>query len=89
MELTTIFNCRKSIRLFTSELISLTKILNAANATPVWLGKYDSIHITVVKNNRVCSNAAIITHNMAHEVVECKVEACYIWSCMIALCQNK
>lgn len=52
MELTTIFNCRKSIRLFTSELISenfLTKILNTANAALVWLGKYDSIHITVVK----------------------------------------
>lgn len=26
---------------------------------------------------------------MAHEVVECEVGACYIWSCMIALCQNK
>lgn len=53
MELTTVFNTRKSIRSFTGEAVpedSLKKILHAANASPVGLGKYESVHLTVVKD---------------------------------------
>lgn len=56
MELTTVFNTRKSIRSFTGEAIpedSLKKILHAANASPVGLGKYNSVHLTVVKDKAV------------------------------------
>lgn len=53
MDMTKIFNTRRSIRSFTGEVISdesMKKIIHAANASPVGLGKYDSVHLTVVKN---------------------------------------
>lgn len=53
MELTTIFNTRKTIRSFTGEAVSddtMKKILHAANASPIGQAKYDTIHLTVVKN---------------------------------------
>lgn len=53
MDMTTIFNTRRSIRSFTGEAISdesMKKIIHAANASPVGLGKYDSVHLTVVKD---------------------------------------
>lgn len=56
MELTTILNTRKSIRSFTGEAApaaSLKKILHAANASPVGLAKYESVHLTVVKNKEL------------------------------------
>lgn len=66
MELTTILNTRKSIRSFTGEAApadSLKKILHAANAAPVGLAKYESVHLTVVKNKELLaeieSNASL------------------------------
>lgn len=56
MELTTVLNTRKSIRSFTGEAVpedSLKKILHAANASPVGLGKYESVHLTVVQDKDV------------------------------------
>lgn len=69
MELTKIFNIRKSIRSFTGEAVSdevLAKILSAANASPVGLGKYDSVHLTVVKSKELLEkmehNAEAVLH---------------------------
>lgn len=56
MDLMNVFATRKSIRSFTGECVSedtLKKILYAANASPVGLGKYDSVHLTVVKNAEI------------------------------------
>lgn len=53
MELMEVLNNRKSIRSFTGEAISeenMKQILLAANASPVGMGKYDSVHLTVVKD---------------------------------------
>lgn len=53
MELTSVFNKRKSVRSFTGETVSettLKKLLHVANASPVGLAKYDTVHLTVVKN---------------------------------------
>lgn len=53
MELSTILNSRKSIRSFTGAPIpeeALAKILRAANAAPVGMGKYETVHLTVVKS---------------------------------------
>lgn len=67
MDLTTILNSRKSIRSFTGELISedaLSKILSAANAAPVGLGKYESVHLTVVKSKELLSKIEENTANI-------------------------
>lgn len=56
MEFTTILDTRKSIRSFTGENISeesLKNILHAANVSPVGLGKYDSIHLTVIQDKDI------------------------------------
>ncbi len=56
MELTTVFNTRKSVRSYTGEAISeqtLEKLLHAANASPVGLAKYETLHLTVVKRAEV------------------------------------
>ena len=56
MELTTIFNTRRSIRSFTGEAVSeetMQHILHAANASPVGLAKYESVHLTVVKSKEM------------------------------------
>lgn len=53
MEFIDVLNKRRSIRSFTGEPVSeesLKQILHAANAAPVGLGKYDSVHLTVVKD---------------------------------------
>ena len=47
---------RKSTRSYTDEMISeeiLQKILKAGMASPIGMGKYNSIHITVVQNNEL------------------------------------
>lgn len=53
MELTSIFNIRKSVRSYTGEAVSdetMKKILHAANASPVGQAKYDTVHLTVIKS---------------------------------------
>lgn len=66
MELTTIFNTRKTIRSFTGEAVSettLQKLLHAAYASPVGLAKYETLHLTVVRNKELLAelekNAAL------------------------------
>lgn len=44
---------RKSVRAYTGEKISegkLKEILKAAKASPVGMGKYDTVHLTVIEN---------------------------------------
>lgn len=56
MELTSIFNQRRSIRSFTGEPVSegtLKKILHAANASPVGQAKYDTVHLTVIRSKDI------------------------------------
>lgn len=56
MELKTVFNTRRSIRSFTGELVSdevEKNIIHAANASPVGLAKYGTVHLTVVKNKEI------------------------------------
>lgn len=53
MELSQVFGARKSIRSFTgapASEVELKKIIRAANASPVGLGKYGSVHLTLVKS---------------------------------------
>lgn len=53
MELTKVLNVRKSIRQFNGKPISpevRAQLIHAANASPVGLGRYDSVHLTVVKD---------------------------------------
>ncbi len=53
MELTSVLNIRKSVRSYTGEVVSeetLKKIIHAANASPVGLAKYETLHLTIVKN---------------------------------------
>lgn len=73
MNFTTILNIRKSIRSYTGECISpeaMKNIIHAANASPVGMAKYDSIHITIVKDKAVLSeleaNAAKIFNAQGH-----------------------
>lgn len=56
MEFTTLLDHRKSVRSFTGEGISeetRNKILHAANVSPVGLGKYESLHLTVIQDKAV------------------------------------
>ncbi|MCC8106394.1 MAG: nitroreductase family protein [Clostridiales bacterium] len=55
--LNTIFS-RKSIRTYTGEAVSPEQealILKAANAAPVGMGQYDTVHLTVIKNKELLS----------------------------------
>ncbi len=68
MELTKIFDTRRSIRSFNGEAISdevRKKILHAANASPVGLAKYETLHLTDVKSKEMLAeleqNAANVT----------------------------
>lgn len=65
MELNQALNSRKSIRSFTGEPVTadqLDAILNAAYEAPVGMGRYDSVHMTIITNKellaRIDSNAA-------------------------------
>lgn len=56
MEFTTVLDHRKSIRSFTGECVSedsMKNILHAANVSPVGMGKYDSLHLTVIRNKDI------------------------------------
>lgn len=56
MELTKIFDTRRSIRSFNGEAISdevRKKILHAANASPVGLAKYETVHLTLVQSKEM------------------------------------
>ncbi|MCD7842939.1 MAG: nitroreductase family protein, partial [Lachnospiraceae bacterium] len=55
--LNTIFS-RKSIRTYTGEPVSPEQealILKAANAAPVGMGQYDTVHLTIIKNKELLS----------------------------------
>lgn len=67
MELTSIFNTRKSVRSFTGEAVSeetMKKILHAANASPVGQAKYETMHLTVVKNKDILAELEQNTANI-------------------------
>lgn len=67
MELTSVFNTRKSIRSFTGEAVSeetMKKILHAANASPVGQAKYETVHLTVVKNKDILAELEQNTVNI-------------------------
>lgn len=53
MEFSSVLENRRSIRSFTGEVISeeiRKKLLRAANASPVGLAKYESLHLTVIRD---------------------------------------
>lgn len=65
MELKEVMNIRKSVRSYTGAQISekqLNAVLTAAHEAPVGMGKYDSIHLTVITKaallNELDANAA-------------------------------
>lgn len=73
MELTAIFEHRRSIRSFTGEPITeqtMRKLLHAANASPVGRARYDTVHLTIVKDRAVLDaleqNAAEVFHVEKH-----------------------
>ena len=54
---------RRSIRSYTGEMPSdteLSQILKAVYAAPVGMGRYDSLHVTVVKNKN------FLARNVSH-----------------------
>lgn len=58
MEFNAVLNMRKSVRSFTGEPVSeemLKKLLHAANAAPVGLAKYESVHLTVIQSQALLS----------------------------------
>lgn len=58
MNFTTVLDTRKSVRSYTGECIpedAMKKLIHAANASPVGMGKYDSIHLTIVKDKTILS----------------------------------
>lgn len=58
MDFTTVLETRKSIRSYTGECIpedAMKKLIHAANASPVGMGKYNSIHLTIVKDKTILS----------------------------------
>lgn len=70
MELKEAMNKRKSVRSYTGEPIDekqLDAILTAAYEAPVGMGKYDSIHLTLITNkellNQIDQNAAAFFGN--------------------------
>lgn len=67
MNFTTVLDTRKSIRSYTGECISeeaMKKLIHAANASPVGMGKYDSIHLTIVKDKTLLSELEANTANV-------------------------
>lgn len=66
MELTTVFNVRRSIRSFTGEAVpeaAMEKIISAANASPVGRAQYDTVHLTIVKSKEMLAE---LEQNAAH-----------------------
>lgn len=66
MEFNDVLNRRRSIRSYTGKSISeeaLDHILTAANEAPIGMGKYDSIHLTLISNpqllNEIDHEAAV------------------------------
>lgn len=56
MDFTSVLNKRKSVRTFTGEAVSdgtMNKLIHSANASPVGLAKYETLHLTVVKNKEL------------------------------------
>lgn len=55
---------RHSVRTYTGDAVSasdLEKLLKAANASPVGMGLYDQVHLTVVNNQDFIANADTAT----------------------------
>lgn len=56
MELSKVFDVRRSIRSFTGEAVGddvMNKIIRAANESPVGLAKYDTLHLTIVRSREL------------------------------------
>lgn len=54
--------CRKSVRSYTGENITaeeLEVILKAANASPVGMGQFDSLHLTVITNKELLAKIEV------------------------------
>lgn len=69
MELTKVLNVRKSIRQFNGKPISpevRAQLLHAANASPVGMGRYDAVHLTIVKNPALLSEIEENTVQLFH-----------------------
>lgn len=69
MDFTTLLESRRSIRSFTGEPISPeteAKLLFAANASPIALGKYETVHLTVIRDAALLAQIEENTANTFH-----------------------
>ncbi|MBR5316079.1 MAG: nitroreductase family protein [Firmicutes bacterium] len=58
---------RKSVRSYTGEMISadqLQELIKAANAAPIGRGLYDTIHLTIIKNQELLKSIDAVTAEM-------------------------
>lgn len=65
MEFSKLVNMRRTIRSYTGESVSdevRKQILYAANASPVGLAKYDTLHLTVIRDKQILQE---LEQNMA------------------------
>ena len=68
---------RRSIRSYTGEKISeaeLQEILKAAYAAPVGMGRYDTLHITVIQNGDLLAEIEQVTSVMMEKITGNKKE---------------
>ena len=65
METFKTMTCRKSVRSYKSTLsdANLQKILMAAQAAPIGMGKYDTMHMTVIRNTEYYRNQTAMLLN--------------------------
>lgn len=69
MELTKVLNVRKSIRQFNGRPISpevRARLIHAANASPVAMGRYEAVHLTVVRDPALLSAIEENTAQLFH-----------------------
>ncbi len=64
MEFRDVVSCRRSIRSFTGETVSeqeRSSIIRAANASPVGLAKYESVHLTDIRSRDILNKLEQLT----------------------------
>ena len=83
METFKTMTCRKSVRSYKSTLsdANLQKILMAAQAAPIGMGKYDTMHMA----NVPYSNAAMMAEHMCLLATDIGIGSCNIWGAIAAL----
>ena len=80
METFKTMTCRKSVRSYKSTLsdANLQKILMAAQAAPIGMGKYDTMHMTVIRNTELLQELDLLATDLG-------IGSCNIWGAIAAL----